>query len=59
MGRPDFENLIVYQLSEKLANEIWYIVKEWDDFAKNTIGKQIVRGCLKSPIAGSKTFRSP
>ena len=43
MTRPDFENLEVYQLAEKLANEIWYIVKEWDYFAKDTIGKQLVR----------------
>ncbi len=43
MSRPDFENLEVYQLAEKLANEIWYIVKEWDGFTKDTMGKQIVR----------------
>ena len=33
----------VYQLSEKLANEIWKIVKKWEYFAKDTVGKQIVR----------------
>lgn len=43
MGRPDFEELEVYKLSEKLANEIWHIVKQWDKFAQDTIGKQIVR----------------
>ena len=43
MGRPDFENLQVYQLAEKLANEIWTIVQKWDYFAKDTLGKQIVR----------------
>jgi four helix bundle protein len=43
MNRPDFENLEVYKLAEKLANQIWYIVKEWDYFAKDTISKQIVR----------------
>ncbi|NEQ22278.1 MAG: four helix bundle protein [Microcoleus sp. SIO2G3] len=43
MGRPDFEELEVYRLAEKLANEIWHIVKEWDSFAKDTVGKQIVR----------------
>ncbi|EDN66306.1 S23 ribosomal protein [Beggiatoa sp. PS] len=43
MKRPDFEDLEVYKLAEKLANQIWYIVKEWDYFAKDTIGKQIVR----------------
>ena len=43
MGKPDFENLQVYQLAEKLANEIWKIVKKWEHFAKDTVGKQIVR----------------
>jgi len=43
MARPDFEELEVYKLAEKLANEIWHIVKEWDYFVKDTIGKQIVR----------------
>jgi four helix bundle protein len=41
--RPDFEDLEVYQLAEKLANEIWRIVKGWDNFTKDTLGKQIVR----------------
>jgi four helix bundle protein len=39
----NFQNLRVYQLSEKLANEIWFIVQEWDYFAKDTVGKQIVK----------------
>ena len=43
MGRPDFENLEVYQLAERLANEIWEIVQEWKYFAQETVGKQIVR----------------
>lgn len=43
MGRPSFSKLEVYQLSEKLAYEIWKIVKGWDYFTKDTIGKQMVR----------------
>ncbi|NEU73487.1 four helix bundle protein [Hassallia byssoidea VB512170] len=43
MTRPDFEKLEVYRLAEKLANQIWHIVQQWDCFAKDTIGKQIVR----------------
>lgn len=39
----NFQNLRVYQLSEKLANEIWLIVQKWDYFAKQTVGKQIVK----------------
>jgi four helix bundle protein len=34
---------VVYKLAEGLANEVWLIVREWDDFAKDTVGKQIVR----------------
>ena len=35
MGKPDFENLEVYKLSENLANEIWNIVEKWDYFARH------------------------
>jgi four helix bundle protein len=38
-----FQDLRVYQLSEKLANEVWKIVEQWDYFAKDTVGKQLVR----------------
>jgi four helix bundle protein len=35
--------LRVYELSEWLADEIWRIVRKWDAFARDTVGKQIVR----------------
>lgn len=38
-----FEELRVYQLSEKLADAIWEIVTQWDYFAKDTVGKQLAR----------------
>jgi four helix bundle protein len=38
-----FQQLRVYQLAEKISNEIWFIVKKSSDFAKDTMGKQIVR----------------
>jgi four helix bundle protein len=41
--RTKFENLRVYQLAEKLADEIWNAVAAWDHFARDTVGKQIVR----------------
>ncbi|MGB5897663.1 MAG: four helix bundle protein [Geitlerinemataceae cyanobacterium] len=41
--RPDFEKLEVYRLAEKLANTIWDMVKAWEFFAKDTMGKQIVK----------------
>jgi len=36
-----FEKLDVYQLAEKLSDEIWDIVLKWDHFARETVGKQI------------------
>jgi four helix bundle protein len=38
-----FEDLQVYKLSEELADEIWNIANAWHDFARSTVGKQIVR----------------
>jgi len=43
MAKTHFENLEVYKLSEKLADEIWQIVVSWDPFSRNTVGAQIVR----------------
>jgi len=43
MERTNFEKLHVYKLSEKLADSVWHIVIKWDSFAKDTVGKQIVR----------------
>lgn len=43
MERTNFENLKVYQLSEQLADLIWDITVGWEHFAKDTVGKQIVR----------------
>jgi len=37
------EELQVYQLSMSLGDEVWNIVIKWDYFAKDTIGKQLVR----------------
>lgn len=37
------EELKVYQLSMELADEIWDKVNEWNYFAKDTVGKQLVR----------------
>jgi four helix bundle protein len=43
MERTNFEKLQVYRLAEKLADEIWKVVVNWDHFAKSTVGNQIVR----------------
>ena len=44
MPRTNFENLRVYQFAEDLlSDDVWSIVLEWDSFARDTIGKQLVR----------------
>ena len=43
MEKTNFENLHIYRLSERLAEQIWRIVLGWEYFAKNTVGIQIVK----------------
>jgi four helix bundle protein len=43
MARTAFEELRVYRLAEKLADEIWNIVAPWESFARQTVGEQLVR----------------
>jgi four helix bundle protein len=43
MAQIHFEQLLVYQLAETLSDEIWKIVTCWSIFAKDTMGKQLVR----------------
>ena len=42
MVRTNFENLRVYQLAEKLSDELWEIVNRWNPFARQTVGRQLV-----------------
>ena len=41
--KTNFETLRIYRLSEVLADKIWNIVLNWNWFAKNTVGIQIVK----------------
>jgi four helix bundle protein len=43
VSRTNFEKLRVYQQSERLADQIWQVVVGWDNFARDTVGKQVVR----------------
>lgn len=43
MARTNFENLRIYHLSELVADEIWDVASAWKPFARDTLGKQIVR----------------
>ena len=42
MGFSRFEDLRVFQLAEKLADQVWNIVSQWEYFEKDTVGKQLV-----------------
>ncbi len=37
------EELNVYKLSMEIGEKVWNIVIKWDNFTKNTIGKQLIR----------------
>ena len=43
MERTNFEKLQVYRLAENLADGIWHVVRSWDYFAKDSVGKQMVK----------------
>ncbi|MBI3195264.1 MAG: four helix bundle protein [Ignavibacteriae bacterium] len=43
------EELEVYQLAEKLADEVWDICVSWESFAKFTVGKQLVNAADSIP----------
>jgi four helix bundle protein len=43
MERTNFENLRVYELAECLADAVWNAVVRWEIFARDTVGKQLVR----------------
>ncbi|PCJ81859.1 MAG: four helix bundle protein [Flavobacteriales bacterium] len=39
----ELEELRVYKQSMELGDQVWGIVEQWDWFAKDTVGKQLVR----------------
>ncbi len=39
----NIEELQVYQLSMNIGERVWQIVIKWDYFAKDTVGKQLVK----------------
>jgi plasmid stabilization system protein ParE len=43
MAGKGFEHLRIYQLAEKLADQIWDIIQKWTVLARDTVGKQMVR----------------
>lgn len=43
MEKTNFENLRVYKLAEQLADAIWDITSAWNTYARETLGRQVVR----------------
>ena len=37
------EELDVYQMSMEIGERVWSIVSSWDYFARDTVGKQLVK----------------
>lgn len=62
MARSNFENLHVYRLAEELSDRVWAVVEGWHYFARDTVGKQLVRsadsiGANISEGIGRATYR--
>ncbi len=43
MGYQDIEETRLYQRAEQVADGIWGAVVSWEWFAKDTVGKQLIR----------------
>ena len=43
MGFKEIEELRIVKETEKIADKIWKVVMEWDYFAKETVGKQLIK----------------
>ena len=39
----ELEDLKIYKMAMELGDKCWFVVKEWDHLAKDTIGKQMIR----------------
>jgi four helix bundle protein len=62
MSKSNLENLRVYQLSEDLADQIWDLAIKWENVARDTVGKQLIRaadsiGANISEGAGRGSFQ--
>lgn len=43
MEKTNFEKLEIYALAEKLSDQVWEIVSDWNKLAQETVGKQMIR----------------
>jgi four helix bundle protein len=51
------EELNVYRMAMEMADKIWDIVTGWDYFAKDTVGKQMVKAADSIAANLSEGFR--
>lgn len=42
MSKTNFEELRVYQVAETLSDQIWDVVSNWNNLARDTVGKQVI-----------------
>ncbi len=38
-----FEDLRVLKMAEEIADALWKQIKQWDEFARDVVGKQLAR----------------
>ena len=62
MKTKGFENLRVYQIAEELSDLLWDIVSGWEQFSKDSVGRQLVRaidsiGANIAEGAGRRSFQ--
>src|SRR5437868_2605838 len=62
MATVQFDELEVYRAAEQLADLVWDIVLRWGAFARDTVGKQLVRaadsvGANIAEGCGRQSFR--
>ncbi|PTY07048.1 four helix bundle protein [Opitutaceae bacterium EW11] len=43
MAHLKLDELVVYRRSEELADHCWNLVWAWDSFARETVGRQLIR----------------
>jgi len=62
MSSTRYQDLRIYRLAEELSDVVWKIVGRWPNFARRTMGEQLVRcvdsiGANTAEGAGRGTFR--
>ncbi len=48
MARSQFQNLIVYQLAERLADSVWSVVQNWPVFDSERLARRLCEPLIAS-----------